>query len=1621
MTEQTKITKGAPLSSVQACVTTFVSNSKSFTEVNLHVEMLEVMNPNSFSKDKTDEPSRDLLTRVSELKLKLETKMETRADTAKNVTNNNDTLVSVILERQLKDEDVERKKRAQRIAMMHSIINLCDSNLVTMLNNDELKLMQYIHNGEIKNFWKRFLEIILIDNYNGKNRGDQLTMVQRQLGNLKKNINQSMDVWVKEFKDLMVVAKLVGSEETTPRYIHYFVTSLVDDEMYFRFIQDIKKELKDGVTSTVTNNNTNTNNTSTATNNNTNTSNSISIESVFKKAIEYESDNLVLFKKSAIAPMITALYSNSNQNVNQNNNNNNNNNNKKNYYGLCEGYYMKGECRFGRKCRFKHSIREEKKENIKVNKNNIINNIIPIINSKNRVEQKMETLNKEINNGWNNNYLNSNIFNNFDISSYSLSCLTASCLSPDYIYLYFDSCADGSVCCDERLLNFKYDLVDLSLGGIVSGNGKIIGIGKGIFPFDGINFYYSPGANRNILSDKDAKEYFFINRDNVNNKYLLKNKTSGKTIQFCGDENGFFVFKLKVTNNNNIKNDQNGELFSKIDNCNVSDVNVNITISGVSDLMRLHQQLNYSDINNILLLYKNGKIKCEQFNKLFNEFKESHGSKCLGCLLGKFQDIPHPKSESIKPSKPGELLQMDLYYIGSDTWGNRKKMIMMLVVDAFSLHRMTIFLNNKSKEEIRRALDEVEAVYGLAGLKIQEIRSDLESGLRALEIELNKKGIRLSWAAKGHHAYVAEAIIKSMKNSFRSTIHGITQYKVPAMLYPYVISMVINSRNIGYSYKNKEKTINEIFFGKSDNFDSLGKVGPFGTVVVCLNVFDDSTIPDHKSRGRWGIIVGRASNLNGDALIFFPDTKRVVIRSIWKEVECTEEFKKELENLDKSDPNISIYDIYNRRILDTMEYETLEEDEVIGSIMQVESQNSINVDQPNIEKNNKNNNIEFPVIPIVNEFTSPITTLIKEKQESKSANNDENNNNKVDLISENDNNIINKNELKVENEHQNQVSNIDKKKINNKNNKITKSGREIKIPVRFKENIKRVNAFNTNITKMDSERKKVAEKVEMKALAIDKETFKYMTWEEVKKLNVRILPTSTVFTEKLGPNGEHIKDKARFVVCGNYALEIDPNDTYASTAAINTLKIALSVAAIKGLTSSVMDIGNAFVCSEMTDEDIYIRINKNTVQSLIEVDPSAIPFVSTYNGEIFAKLKKWLYGLRNSPAHWYENISEKFISMGYKRSQFDNCLFVRMNGNDYSIIIIHVDDILLLANTEEEHKRVKELLIKAFINVTVKRDRKFTFLGNEIEFLNDGDISFNNKKKLKDIISDNNIMDFSTIPCTMNLHVRNSDSQKLNKEDNNWFHSTIMRIMFVATRSRSYDLLMTTSVLATRVKDANQQDKEHLLRLLRYINKTLEYNIIFKKDAKIKLEGYSDASFSCYDDCKSQSAFAIFVTNIGSAVLIKSYKEKLIGLSSMESELAATNQCYKELLWTRDLMNELGFDISIATLYTDNKASIAVINNPNLQNKRNCKYINRHLFGMSEKVLEGILSVQYCSTEDMPVDPCTKPMSGVISRKHYSRLSGNNISEIKNIKNKNNIYEVLRLDDDNDHNSDSYN
>jgi hypothetical protein len=242
-----------------------------------------------------------------------------------------------------------------------------------------------------------------------------------------------------------------------------------------------------------------------------------------------------------------------------------------------------------------------------------------------------------------------------------------------------------------------------------------------------IKFYYAPEASRNIISDNDVKEFYFINRDNISNKYVLTHKETREKLEFIGNTEG--LFELKVYLKRGVES---------------NNINVNYSISTVNDMVQLHKQMNYIDISQLKNLYDNGKLKCNNFNQLYNEFKSKHSSTCMGCKKGKMHDISHPLSDSPKPTRCGQLLHIDLFYIGASVWG-KKQLIMLLAVDVYSLHVTVVFLKNKTKEELKRALEQVYAIYSIAGNKIEEIRSDMEPGIKALVTEFGMKGIKITF------------------------------------------------------------------------------------------------------------------------------------------------------------------------------------------------------------------------------------------------------------------------------------------------------------------------------------------------------------------------------------------------------------------------------------------------------------------------------------------------------------------------------------------------------------------------------------------------------------------------------------------------------------------------------------------------------------------------------------------------------------------------------------------------------------------------------------------------------------------------------------------------------------
>jgi Reverse transcriptase (RNA-dependent DNA polymerase) len=94
-----------------------------------------------------------------------------------------------------------------------------------------------------------------------------------------------------------------------------------------------------------------------------------------------------------------------------------------------------------------------------------------------------------------------------------------------------------------------------------------------------------------------------------------------------------------------------------------------------------------------------------------------------------------------------------------------------------------------------------------------------------------------------------------------------------------------------------------------------------------------------------------------------------------------------------------------------------------------------------------------------------------------------------------------------------------------------------------------------------------------------------------------------------------------------------------------------------GSVTKQVDYTLAFVQSDL-NEDVYVRMAKGFERP----------------GHVY-KLKKSLYGLRQSPLNFFQHLKEGLEARGFVQSQFDPCLFIA----DSVICLCYVDDCLFFA------------------------------------------------------------------------------------------------------------------------------------------------------------------------------------------------------------------------------------------------------------------------------------------------------------------------------------------------------
>ncbi|MBW0489733.1 hypothetical protein O181_029448 [Austropuccinia psidii MF-1] len=133
--------------------------------------------------------------------------------------------------------------------------------------------------------------------------------------------------------------------------------------------------------------------------------------------------------------------------------------------------------------------------------------------------------------------------------------------------------------------------------------------------------------------------------------------------------------------------------------------------------------------------------------------------------------------------------------------------------------------------------------------------------------------------------------------------------------------------------------------------------------------------------------------------------------------------------------------------------------------------------------------------------------------------------------------------------------------------------------------------------------------------------------------SIRLLNTVWVFCEKTDSSGNPVEAKARLCVKGFLQVEnLDFHETFAPTGRLSTLCFLLGYCAANDLDLHQMDVKTAFLHGDL-DENLHICVPEG--------------YTSSLKGDICLKLKKSLYGLKQSPRNWYLCIKRLFDDSGF--------------------------------------------------------------------------------------------------------------------------------------------------------------------------------------------------------------------------------------------------------------------------------------------------------------------------------------------------------------------------------------
>ncbi|KAL9233094.1 hypothetical protein vseg_008132 [Gypsophila vaccaria] len=452
-----------------------------------------------------------------------------------------------------------------------------------------------------------------------------------------------------------------------------------------------------------------------------------------------------------------------------------------------------------------------------------------------------------------------------------------------------------------------------------------------------------------------------------------------------------------------------------------------------------------------------------------------------------------------------------------------------------------------------------------------------------------------------------------------------------------------------------------------------------------------------------------------------------------------------------------------------------------------------------------------------------------------------------------------------------------------------------------------------------------------------------------------------VYKIKHNSDGSVERFKARLVALGNHQKEgIDFTETFAPTVKMVTVRTFLAVATIRKWELHQMDVHNAFLHGDLSEE-VYMRMPPG--------------FSRGVQGKV-CRLRKSLYGLRQAPRCWYAKLASALIAYGFEMSISDNSLFTYRKNSVELHILVYVDDLVIAGNQSAAISDFKSYLSKNFFMKDLGKLKYF--LGIEVARNSTGMFLCQRKYTL-DLLSETGLLGCKPVSVPMEEKHNLALASDTPLTDGSKYRRLVGKLIYL-TLTRP-ELSYSVHILTQFMQHPTLSQWEAALRVVRYLKGSPGQGIMFKTNGAMELDAYCDADWaSCPLTRRSLTAY--FVCLGGSPISWKTKKQATVSRSSTEAEYRAMASATCEILWLKALLKCLGVHITNSvSLHCDNQAAIHIANNPVFHERT--KHIEIDCHFIRDEIRRGTVSPRYVHTHSQLADILTK----ALGRQRFQNLT----------------------------------